>query len=93
MSKVILKGYVLASDDDLPGIEAELPGHLALTRQEVGCLVFDVQQDTNDRNRFNVYEEFIDREAFDAHQTRAKSSRWGAVSARLEKHYHITEGV
>ena len=93
MSKVKLKGYVIASDEHLPGIEAELPKHIELTRQEQGCLVFQASQDPKNKNRFDVYEEFSDRESFEAHQDRAKASRWGIVSANLEKHYHISEGA
>ena len=93
MTKVVLQGYVLATDQDLPGIEAELPRHIELTLQEEGCLSFQVTQDHENKNRFNVYEEFIDKESFDAHQARAKASPWGAVSANLEKHYNIEEGV
>ena len=93
MGKLILKGYVIASDEDLPGIVAELPGHIELTRQEGGCLVFEVVQDPNDKHRFNVYEEFIDKEAFEAHQDRTRASSWWAVSKDLEKHYRIEEGV
>ncbi len=93
MSKIVLKGYALSSDEDLSVIEAELSKHIELTRQEKGCLVFEVLQDQNNRNRFNVYEEFIDKESFEAHQVRVKSSKWGIVSGNLEKHYHIEEGV
>ena len=93
MSKVILKGYVLAPDEDLSEIGAELPKHIKLTLQESGCLAFEVLQDPNNKNRFNVYEEFIDKGAFETHQARVKVSKWGLVSANLEKHYHIEEGV
>ncbi|MDG1945175.1 MAG: antibiotic biosynthesis monooxygenase [Halioglobus sp.] len=92
MKKVTLKGYVIASDEDLPGITAELPSHIELTRQEDGCLVFEVVQDPNDKHRFYVYEEFIHKEAFEAHQNRAKASSWWAVSRNLEKHYRIKDG-
>ncbi|MBX2810005.1 MAG: antibiotic biosynthesis monooxygenase [Cellvibrionaceae bacterium] len=93
MSKVLLKGYVLASDEDLSGIEAELPTHIELTLQEKGCLAFEVLQDPNNKNKFSVYEEFISKEAFKAHQARTKASKWGLVSANLEKYYHIKEGL
>ena len=93
MTKVILKGYVIACDKDIPSIEAELPKHIQLTIQEMGCIVFQVSQDTKNKNRFNVYEEFTDKKAFDAHQARVKASRWGEVSANFEKHYHVMEGV
>lgn len=93
MGKVVLKGFVLAVDEDLPGIEAELPKHIELTRQEQGCVIFEVTQDPQNRNRFKVYEEFLDQESFDAHQARVKNSDWGTVSANLEKHYHVQEGL
>ncbi len=93
MKKVTLKGFVLVSEEDLFGVMAELPKHIELTLKEKGCLVFQVTQDSNNKNRLNVYEEFIDRESFDFHQARVKSSKWGEVSKNLEKHYHIQEGI
>lgn len=93
MTKVILKGYVIACDQDIPDIEAELPKHIELTLQETGCITFQVSQDAENKNRFNVYKEFIDKKAFETHQVRSKASSWGQVSANLEKHYHVVEGV
>ncbi|TDV95688.1 antibiotic biosynthesis monooxygenase, partial [Halomonas alkaliantarctica] len=54
---------------------------------EPGCLVFEVVQCTMNLYRFDVYEEFIDRDAFERHQARVKSSAWGKVSANIERHY------
>ena len=91
MSKITLKGYIVVSDGELPKIKNELQNHIDLTRQEEGCLVFEVTQDKENENVFNVYEEFIDRESFDAHQSRVKSSRWGQVTKSVERHYQIIE--
>lgn len=93
MSRVILEGYVLVSDEDLQGVLAELPRHIELTLKESGCVAFQVTQDPDNQNKLLVYEEFIDQESFALHQSRAKASPWGVVSANLEKHYHIKEGV
>lgn len=87
MSKVILEGYVLVSDIDLNSVENELDNHINLTRQEEGCLVFEVTQDHEKPNRFNVYEEFASKEAFNYHQQRLSSTEWSKVSSKLEKHY------
>ena len=87
MSKVILKGYVLVADADLAAVKRELVNHIELTRQEEGCLVFEVSQDNENKNRFNVYEEFTSQGAFTIHQQRVSISEWGKVSSRLEKHY------
>jgi len=91
MSKVILEGYVIASDSNLSAIKRELSNHIQLTRQEEGCLVFEVTQDNKNVNRFNVYEEFISQDAFEAHQRRLSSSEWGKVSSNLEKHYKTSD--
>lgn len=90
MSKVILEGYVLVADCDLEAVKQELASHIRLTRQEQGCIVFEVSQDSENKNRFNVYEEFASQEAFELHQQRAGSTEWGKVSSRLEKRYKIT---
>lgn len=91
MPKIILQGFIVVSDTDLPAVQAELPKHIELTRNEKGCLVFDVVQDSNNKNVFKVFEEFADCEAFEAHQARVKNSRWGAVAANVERHYRIVE--
>lgn len=92
MNKVKLVGYVIAADEDLENIVAELPRHIELTLQEEDCLAFEVTQDFKNRNKFNVYEEFTDQEAFEKHQARARSTRWAEVSKNLERHYHTQEG-
>lgn len=88
LSKVILEGYVLVAESDLAAVKKELANHIQLTRQEEGCLVFEVSQDTENMKRFNVYEEFTSQEAFDLHQHRLSSTEWGKVSSKLEKHYN-----
>jgi len=87
LSKIILEGYVLVAESDLAVVKRELVNHIQLTRQEEGCLVFEVSQDTENMNRFNVYEEFTSQEAFELHQQRLSSTEWGKVSSKLEKYY------
>lgn len=89
MSKVVLEGYIDVPDADLDFVKTELPKHIELTREESGCLVFSVEQDKSNRNRFDVYEVFASQEAFDAHQDRVKSSRWGAITKNVQRNYCI----
>ena len=91
MSWITLQGHIIVSDDDLPLVSEALPQHIALTRTEPGCLIFNVSQDSEDPNKFYVYEEFIDRAAFDAHQRRAAGTRWAVVAGKVETHYEISE--
>jgi autoinducer 2-degrading protein len=91
MAKVILKGHIIVPDADIAAVKMELINHIELTRQESGCLVFKVSQDTENLNRFNVYEEFADRSSFANHQDRVRQSTWGATTVNVERHYEITD--
>ncbi|MGB1139319.1 MAG: putative quinol monooxygenase [Halioglobus sp.] len=90
MPHVTLQGFIIVPDDDLDAVLNELPIHSELTRQEPGCLSFDVAQDPANRNRFNVHEVFASEAAFEHHQSRARTSPWGQVSLRAERHYTVT---
>ena len=89
MSRVILQGYIVVPESELPVIKAELAIHCELTKQEAGCLVFDVSPCPDSPNIFKVYEEFVDQQAFDLHQTRVKTSEWGKISVNVQRHYKI----
>lgn len=89
MKKVVLEGYIEVSDTDLEAVKKELPNHVELTRKEKGCLVFKVEQDNENQNRFNVYEEFDTQEAFTRHQKRIKSSQWGLIAKNAKRNYQI----
>lgn len=87
MPTIVLEGHIVVSDRDFAAVMAELPTHIQLTRQEEGCLLFEVTQSPGAENVFFVSEEFIDRAAFEAHQHRVKSSDWGRVASNVERHY------
>ncbi|MBT2802647.1 antibiotic biosynthesis monooxygenase [Halomonas sp. ISL-56] len=87
MPKVILKGFIIVPQQDLDAVKAELINHKRLTLAEPGCLVFEVVQCTTNPYRFDVYEEFLNRESFAFHQVRVKASAWGKISANVERHY------
>lgn len=75
---------------DLSLVKFELKRHIQLTRAETGCLIFEVTQDPLNPCRFDVYEEFVDEAAFQAHQARVKSSRWGEITVNVERYYTVT---
>mgnify|MGYP002700819208 CR=1 FL=1 len=92
MSKVILQGFIVVPDSDLEKVKRELVTHKILTLEEAGCLTFTVTPDESNRNKFSVYEEFINQSAFDNHQARVKSSKWGVVTKNVERNYQISIG-
>ncbi|CED61174.1 Putative uncharacterized protein [Moritella viscosa] len=91
MNKVILKGFIIVPTADLSAIKKALISHKELTRNEPGCLMFNVTKSEINLNRFDVYEEFINKAAFEQHQVRVKNSAWGKAAANVERHYEIFE--
>lgn len=92
MSKITLTGHILVPHEDLASVKRALPDHVENTLAEYGCISFEVSPDSDNPHRFNVYEEFKDKESFETHQRRVAKSHWGLVSARVTRHYEITEG-
>lgn len=90
MGKVILQGFIIVSLSELAIVKSELDANICLTHAETGCLIFKVTQDPLNPCRFDVYEEFVDEAAFQAHQARVKSSRWGKITVNVERHYTVT---
>ncbi len=91
MSKVTLKGFIIVLAEDLSAVKEELIDHRNLTHNEPGCLVFEVTQSESNPCRFDVYEEFLNKAAFESHQKRVKDSYWGEVTVNVERHYEIFE--
>ena len=89
MSKIILKGHIVVPEDDLEAVMEALPLHTELTLQEEGCLLFQVTQDQDRENIFHVYEEFRDRNSFERHQIRVRTSVWGEITKNVARHYQV----
>ena len=87
---VILSGYLDVHDGDIEIVEKHLPAHIRLSLAEDGCVSFHVRVDPTNPNRYLVDEEFATQMAFDAHQSRVKSSEWGQATAHLKRQYKIT---
>jgi len=92
MSKIILQGTIIVPDEQLAIVKKALILHKRLTQQESGCITFEVIQDRVNTNKYNVYEEFTDQQAFDSHQLRVKNSHWGKVTVNLQRNYRICNG-
>ncbi len=91
MPKVKLSGFIIVPEGDLDVVLSELPNHIDLTRNEPGCISFQVRQSETDPHRFDVNETFESRAAFELHQARVRTSRWGAVTSNVARHYEIEE--
>lgn len=89
MDTVTLTGYIIVPSKQLAQVRAAMVRHIQLTRQESGCLSFTISQDQANPQKFYVNESFVDKAAFEFHQSRVKRSYWGRVSQDVERHYKI----
>lgn len=67
-----------------------LPEHLRLSREEPGCLRFDLWQD-DDPMIWHLSELFVDTDAFAAHAARGAETDWGREGADLGRDFHRRE--
>ncbi|WP_145514490.1 putative quinol monooxygenase [Yersinia massiliensis] len=78
--------------DEARIVQRFLPEHISLTRNESGCIAFDVAV-TADPLVWSVEELFTDENTFTAHQERIKTSQWGTETRFILREYEITEIV
>lgn len=91
MNRIVLSGHITFPEADLAQVREALPEHIAATLEEEGCLVFRVEEQSSHPGRFDVYEEFVSRAAFEIHQERARDSNWGQASQNGQRVYSIQE--
>jgi quinol monooxygenase YgiN len=89
MTKVLLTGHIDVPADRFEQVALALETHIELTRQEEGCLSFEVKPDPKIKGRFNVSESFSSIEAFEAHQVRTKKSEWAQLTVGIARIYEI----
>ena len=76
--------------NELKIVETYLPGHIALSRAEPGCITFNAVQ-TADPMVWQIDETYTNKAAFEAHQTRNRASIWWEKSQGLVRDFKITE--
>ena len=76
--------------DESEAVRRFLPEHIRLTKNEPGCVSFNVLE-TSDPLIWTVDKLFVDQKSFDAHQVRTKQSRWAAETAAIVRQYEIQE--
>ena len=86
---VMLAGYLDIPPNHRRAVNQALPRHIKLTRQEKGCVRFDIVADPQTPERLHVVEIFENQAAFDHHQSRTSASDWAEISRNITRHYHI----
>lgn len=66
-SPVIITATIRAKPGQEQALAQALRDLVRFTRDEPGCLQFDIHQDRQDPSVFILWEHFVDQAAFDAH--------------------------
>lgn len=86
---VTLTGTIDVPADQLDIIRPALAEHVRLTREEPGNVRFDITENLQVPGRFEVDEEFLNSDAFRAHQTRGQNSAWGEITAGMPRNFQV----
>ncbi|MGL4236036.1 putative quinol monooxygenase [Tabrizicola sp.] len=79
---------ICATTEDAEIVARYLPDHISLSRAEPGCITFDVTRSA-DPLVWRLDESFIDRQAFEDHQTRTRASDWYKATAHLKRDFQV----
>lgn len=90
--QIALSGRLFCTDTDQLSVLREfLPGHIAASRAEPGCLFFDITP-SEDPLVWHVEELFTDEVALKAHKARTMASIWAERTAALPREVHRIDG-
>lgn len=82
-----LEGHIDVPSDRVAQVSQALKEHIKLTREEEGCIFFNVDACPKVEGRFLVSEAFVDEAAFKFHQQRAGVSAWAEASSHVPRDY------
>jgi quinol monooxygenase YgiN len=85
MSKILLTGTMRCEPDEVDEVVSLIETHIGLTRDEPGCLSFELWQDELDPCNFHMSEVFRSEDAFTKHQDRTHSSHWGRLTRHMQR--------
>jgi quinol monooxygenase YgiN len=69
--------------EHIASAKALLPGVVAATRAEDGCIAYDVSEDAFEAGVFRVAERWASEEALQAHFATPHMAQWGAARAAM----------
>lgn len=78
---IILTAIVKAKPDEVEAVKEALLTMVEPTRQEAGCLCYNLHQSKSDPTQFMFYEQWASKEAFDAH---GKTPHMKALGGKLK---------
>ncbi|WP_299803454.1 putative quinol monooxygenase [uncultured Shewanella sp.] len=82
---------ITAHADKVEKVKAELLKLIAITRNEQGCLQYDLHQDNDNPAHFTFYENWASRELLQAHMNAQHLKDYVAATEGMVKELTLTE--
>ena len=89
--KLSVSGHIDVPLNEVAEFEVLLADHIRLTREEPGCLVFEIVPISKFPGRYSVTEHFVDRAAFEVHTQRTRNSPWWSKTQHIPRHLTISD--
>ncbi|MEM8716003.1 MAG: putative quinol monooxygenase [Cyanobacteria bacterium P01_G01_bin.4] len=91
MSKLTITGHILANPDHIELVKTELETLVPVTRQEAGCIQYDLHQDNENPAYFMFYENWESRELWQTHMNAPHLAAYLAATEGAVEKFWIHE--
>ncbi|WP_394131941.1 putative quinol monooxygenase [Shewanella maritima] len=91
MSKLTIIANIIAKQDNIEHVKAELIKLIAITRQEQGCINYDLHQDNENPAHFTFYENWTSRELWQTHMNNQHLANYMAATDGCVEQFTLNE--
>ncbi len=91
MANLTIVANILAGADKVELVKAELQKLVDITRAEDGCIQYDLHQDNEDPAHFMFYENWTNRELWQAHMSAPHLAAYMAATEGAVENFTLNE--
>ncbi|WP_298441908.1 putative quinol monooxygenase [uncultured Ferrimonas sp.] len=91
MSKLTIVANIIANDDKIELVKAELLKLIEITRAEAGCINYDLHQDNENPAHFMFYENWSSRELWQQHMANQHLADYMAATEGAVAQFTLNE--
>lgn len=91
MANLTIVAHIRARDGKADLVEAELKKLIPITRQEEGCVQYDLHQDDSDPSHFLFYENWESRELWQTHMKAPHLTAYSAATEGAVEEFTLSE--
>lgn len=91
MTKLTIVANIVANEDKIDLVKAELLKLIEITRAEEGCINYDLHQDNENRAHFLFYENWESRELWQTHMNNTHLAEYMAATEGAVASFTLNE--